>query len=132
MKRITKVAGCAVLALAAAGLMSCGGKKTQAKGNYVVDSSIVPKETVTLQVYDQLANFSGEQVGWFGKILLDNFNVKINIIPESGNTYTTRMESKNLGDIVIWGDDSDDYVAAAEGGLLFDWEDEDLLSNYGP
>ena len=34
MKRITKVAGCAVLALAAAGLMSCGGKKTQANKLY--------------------------------------------------------------------------------------------------
>lgn len=95
-------------------------------------SKIIPKDTLTLQVYDQLANFSGEQVGWFGDIMLKKFNVKLNIIPESGNTYTTRMESGDLGDLVIWGNDSDDYLDAAEGGYLFDWEEEDLLKNYGP
>ncbi|HCA19516.1 MAG TPA: hypothetical protein DEO40_02425 [Treponema sp.] len=136
MKRLGKIAGCAALALAAAAMMGCGGKTNKASnaagGNDSTASDIIPKQTVTLQVYDQLANYSGEQVGWFGKIMLDKFNVKLNIIPESGNTYTTRMESGNLGDIVIWGNDSDDYLNAAEGGLLFDWEEEDLLTNYGP
>lgn len=119
MKQITKIAGSLILAAAAVGLTSCGGN-TGKKG-----------ETVTLQVYDQLANYSGEQIGWFGKIMEDKFNVKLNIIPESGNTYTTRMESGNLGDIVIWGADGDDYLDAVDGGYLLDWEEDDLLSEHG-
>ncbi|MFA6937425.1 MAG: hypothetical protein WCQ67_04270 [Treponema sp.] len=129
MKRIVKIIASALVAVAAFGLTSCG-KKTSAEDSAI--NAIKPKETVTLQVYDQLANFSGEQVGWFGDLMLEKFNVKLNIIPETGNIYSTRMESGNLGDIVIWGNDSDDYLDAAEGGYLFDWEDEDLLTNYGP
>jgi len=95
-------------------------------------SDIIPEETVTLDVYDQLANYSGEQIGWFGQVMLEKFNVKLNIIPESDGTFETRMESGNLGDIVIWGDDSDKYHQAIEKGMLYDWNEDDLLSEYGP
>ena len=95
-------------------------------------SDVIPEETVTLNVYDQLANYSGEQTGWFGQIMLDKFNVKLNIIPESDGTYDTRMESGNLGDLVIWGNDSDQYLQAVDKGMLFDWEEDDILSDYGP
>jgi multiple sugar transport system substrate-binding protein/putative aldouronate transport system substrate-binding protein len=132
MKRIAKVLATATLAIAAVSFFGCGKKATSKADEEGDLSKIIPKDTLTLQVYDQLANFSGEQVGWFGDIMLKKFNVKLNIIPESGNTYTTRMESGDLGDLVIWGNDSDDYLDAAEGGYLFDWEEEDLLKNYGP
>ncbi len=46
-------------------------------------SDIIPEETVTLDVYDQLANYSGEQIGWFAQVMLEKFNVTLNIIPES-------------------------------------------------
>ena len=95
-------------------------------------SDVIPKETVTLDVYDQLANYSGEQIGWFGQVMLEKFNVKLNIIPESEGTFQTRMESGNLGDLVIWGNDSDQYLQAIEKGMLFDWNDENLLDEYGP
>ena len=95
-------------------------------------SDIIPEQTVTLDVYDQLANYSGEQTGWFGKIMLDKFNVKLNIIPENDGVYDTRMESGNLGDLVIWGNDGDDYQHAIDKGMLFDWEEDDLLNEYGP
>ena len=94
-------------------------------------SDIIPSETVTLDVYDQLANYSGEQTGWFGQIMLEKFNVKLNIIPESDGTYDTRMESGNLGDLVIWGNDSDQYIEAVNKGMLFDWEEDDILADYG-
>lgn len=94
-------------------------------------SDIIPEETVTLDVYDQLANYSGEQIGWFGQVMLEKFNVKLNIIPESDGTFETRMESGNLGDIVIWGDDSDFYHQAIEKGMLYDWNEDDLLADYG-
>ena len=71
---------------------------------------------MTLNCYSQLANYSGEMQGWLAKILLDKFNVKINVIPESNGVYETKMQEGDLGDIVIWGSDGDDYtkVVAAE------------------
>ena len=139
MKKIVKAASIAALVLASGAMMSCNGKSGTGNANAGAKdaaadkglASIIPEKTVTLQVYDQLANYSGEQLGWFGQIMLDKFNVKLNLIPESGNTYTTRMESGNLGDIVIWGNDSDDYVNAVKAGMLYDWEEDNLLSEYG-
>lgn len=89
------------------------------------------KETVTLEVYSQLANYSGMQTGWGADILKKKFNVKLNIIPDGDGVYETRMESGSLGDIVIWGSDSDQYINAVKQGLLYDWNEEDILSDYG-
>ena len=44
---------------------------------------------------------------------ITKFNVKLNIIPDSDGVYETRMESGNLGDLVLWGNDSDEYQQAA-------------------
>lgn len=95
-------------------------------------ADIIPEETVTLDVYSQLANYSGEQIGWFGQIMLEKFNVKLNIINDPDGVYETRMESGNLGDIVLWGSDGDEYLQAVQKGLLFDWNEDDILSEYGP
>ena len=95
-------------------------------------SDIIPDKTVTLDVYDQLANYSGEQIGWFAKVIKDKFNVKLNIIPDADGVYDTRMESGNLGDLVIWGSDGDKYQQAVDKGMLYDWNEDDLLTDYGP
>lgn len=95
-------------------------------------ADVIPEETVTLDVFDQLANYSGEQIGWFGQVMLEKFNVKLNIIPDPDGVYETRMESGNLGDIVIWGNDADEYLQGIEKGMLYDWNEDDLLSEYGP
>src|SRR5690554_4119205 len=87
---------------------------------------------VTLTVYSQLANYSGEMTGWFAQELLERFNVKVVIVPDADGVYETRMESGNLGDIVLWGTDGDKYLNAVEAGLLFDWEEDDLLAEHGP
>lgn len=94
-------------------------------------AEIIPEETVTLDVYSQLSNYSGEQIGWFGQVMLDKFNVKLNIIPDADGVYATRMESGDLGDIVVWGGDGDDYLQAIDKGLLYDWNEDDLLEEYG-
>lgn len=111
----------------AAGEENAGGDDYEA-----LLEDIIPEETVTLDVFSQLANYSGEQIGWFGQIMLDKFNVKLNIIPDPDGVYETRMESGNLGDLVIWGSDGDEYLQAIEKGMLYDWEEDDLLSEYGP
>lgn len=94
-------------------------------------ADIIPEETVTLDVYSQLANYSGEQIGWFAQIMLEKFNVKLNIINDADGVYETRMESGNLGDIVLWGNDGDEYLQAVEKDMLYDWNEDDLLSEYG-
>ena len=98
----------------------------------LAELGIYEGEPITLNVYSQLANYSGIQGHWSADLLLDMFNVRINIIPESDGTYATRMESGNLGDIVVWGSDGDKYQAAVEQGLLFDWEEDDLGAEYAP
>lgn len=95
-------------------------------------ADIIPEETVTLDVYSQLANYSGEQIGWFAQIMLEKFNVKLNIINNADGVYATRMESGDLGDIVIWGADGDEYLQAVEKDMLYDWNEDELLSEYGP
>lgn len=104
-------------------LAGCGGS-----GN---GGSSDKGDPITLEVYSQLANYSGEMKGWFAQILLDKWNVKINLIPDSEGVYDTRMESGNLGDIVVWGSDDEKYTNAVRAGMLFDWEEDDLVQDYG-
>ena len=101
----------------ASALTGCGSKKN---------------EVIKLNVYSQLANFSGKQIGWSADILKKKFNVELNIIPEGDGVFETRMTSGNLGDIVVWGADNDKYPLAVNNNLLFGWEDDNVLDDYGP
>lgn len=101
----------------ASALTGCGSKKN---------------EVIKLNVYSQLANFSGKQIGWSADILKKKFNVELNIIPEGDGVFETRMTSGNLGDIVVWGADNDKYPLAVKNNLLFAWEDDNVLDDYGP
>lgn len=88
-------------------------------------------DIITLDVYSQLANFSGEQTGWSADLLKEKLGIKINIIPDSDGVFETRMESGDLGDVVVWSNDNTNYPLAVQNGLLFDWEEDDLLTDYG-
>lgn len=88
-------------------------------------------EITTLEVYSQLANFSGEQTGWSADVLKEKLNVKIKIVPNNDGVFETRMENGDLGDVVVWGADNTNYPLAVEAGLLFDWEEDDLLDECG-
>ena len=94
-------------------------------------SDLYGDETIQLTVYSQLANYSGKLTGWFAEVMKREFNVEMTIIPESDGMFDTRMESGNLGDIVIFGSNGDNYQRAAKGGLLFDWNEDDILTDYG-
>ena len=90
------------------------------------------EEPITLTVFSELANYSGEMQGWFAKTMLNKFNVKINLVAAGEGVYETRMEDGDLGDIVVWGSDGKNYQQAVEAGLLFDWEEDNILAEYGP
>lgn len=89
-------------------------------------------DPITITVFSELANTSGEQGGWSGKMFLEKFNVILNIIPASAGVFETRMEDGSLGDIVVFGSDADNYVRAVEAGMLYDWNYDNLLEEYGP
>ncbi len=95
---------------------------------------IEPKNAapITLTVFSQVANYNGKQVGWFADVMLERFNVILNIIPDKEGTYQTRFASESFGDIVVFGSSGNEYINAAKAGLLLDWEKDDLLNNYGP
>lgn len=86
---------------------------------------------VELTVYSQLSSFWGEQQGWFAKIILDKFNVKLNIQPD---IYDEEDELKKADILVFGGIGSSEgnlYKGAAEQGLLLDWETNGLLAEHG-
>lgn len=118
-----------LLALILSAVLLCGILPVASLAETVVDRDA---PTITLDVYSQLANYSGIQAGWSSYLLLDKFNIKINIIPDQDGTYETRVASGNLGDIVVWGANGDDYKNAVDKGLLLDWEEDDLAQDYAP
>ncbi len=62
------------------------------------------EDELTIEVYDVAANYEGDQIGWFAKVLKDKFNIVLNIIsPQvAGDAiYQTRASAGNLGDIVL-------------------------------
>ena len=148
-----KKKGCICTILSMVLLCSACGGKSQPKQNGIVQQSaqentegggqpaktgnsslaaIIPKETVTLDVYSQLSGYQGQQQGWFAQILLDKFNVKLNFTYDgSEDFYDRQAKNGSLGDIIIWGTDSDQYHSAIENGFLLDWEQSGLLDEYG-
>ena len=83
------------------------------------------KELLTIDVYDDAANYNGIQSGWFAKIVKDKFNIELNIIASQvvGNTiYATRSEEGNLGDILIV--DKAKFPEIVEAGLAKDISDK--------
>lgn len=96
------------------------------------EPKVKEEKIITLDVYSQLANWSGVQTGWYAALLKDKFNVELNIIPDPEGTYETRVESGDLGDIVVWGSNGAEYKNAVDLGLLFDWEEDNLCKEFGP
>ncbi|OBR67923.1 ABC transporter substrate-binding protein [Paenibacillus oryzae] len=97
--------------------------------------SDAPREELTITVFSMLANYAGEQPGWFAKMLKDKFNIKLNIIASNlaggQQKIATMMASGDLGDLVVFGSNGEDYQDAIKAGLLLDWTKDDLLNKYG-
>ena len=122
---------CLVATMSVSMLAGCTGGGAGVSGNGVAGGSVGGNgDPITLTVFSQRANFSGEQTGWSAQYFLDNYNVILNIVPNSDGVFDTRMESGDMGDIVVFGSEAD-YIKAAEAGLLFDWEEDDILAEYG-
>ncbi len=134
MKRIAALVMAGAMGMSL--LAGCGSKAssdgnasggTETSQNWSKDGS-----PITLTVFSQLANFSGPIQGWGAQLLLDKFNVVMNIVPDQNGAMQTRMEQGDLGDIVVFGSDGSSYTDAIKNGLLLDWNEDDILSDYGP
>ncbi|MBO5282726.1 MAG: hypothetical protein J6B43_06330 [Lachnospiraceae bacterium] len=130
--KMKKVISSLLVAAMAVGMLAGCGSSGNAGSNGSGGSNASSGEPITLTVFSELANYAGEMQGWFAKLMLDKFNVKINLVASADGVYETRMEDGNLGDIVVWGSDGKNYLQAVEAGLLLDWEEDGILDEYGP
>ncbi len=93
-------------------------------------------EPITLDVFNMGTTLSGEQTGWFGKMLKDRWNLILNVIPndgESDSKYQTLAASGNLGDVIIFTSPGQNFQQAMKAGdLLYDLSTDDALYNYMP
>lgn len=84
---------------------------------------------ITVDVFSSQANYQGIQSGWYGKVVKDKFNMRLNIIaPNVAGTgdrlFQTRVAAGNLADIVMINSNNNRLKDIVEAGLLLD------LSNY--
>ena len=98
------------------------------------------KEFITVDVYDEFANYQGIQSGWFAKAVKDRFNMELNIIAPNvtggGDTlYQTRAATGDLGDLILINTANGKLNELAEGGLVLDctelMEGKDIMEHYG-
>ena len=88
----------------------------------------VYREPVTLTMFSELANYAGEQQGWFAKELKDRFNVTLKYVSTNvdNNAWTSGVSAGELGDIICLGDMGDHFLEALKADLILDWDEVDL------
>lgn len=123
MKKMSKYVTTGLLGMTLLGsLAGCGGAAESETDATSSESGY--DETITIDVYNGLANYMGMQEGWFAKIVRDKFNMELNIIAPNvagnGDTlYQTRTAAGDLGDLIIV-DNGQQYNELVEAGLLTD------------
>ena len=112
----------------------CGYECRRQRGTGVGNANAA-KETYQIEVLSQLSNFAGTQGGWYGKVLKDKFGLELNItapnLAGGAAKFATLMASGDLGDIIAFGNDGQEYRDAIKAGLLLDWTKDGLLEKYG-
>lgn len=84
-------------------------------------------EEITIDVFGSLSNYMGVQEGWFGDLVKEKFNMKLNIIAPNvaggGDTlYNTRVAAGELGDLIVI-DQGQQLEELVQGGLVADMSD---------
>ena len=125
MKKMSKYLTTGLLGVTLLGALSACGGSSDAKDAASSDGKY--DKTITIDVYDGLANYMGVQEGWFAKIVKDKFNMELNVIAPNvagnGDTlYQTRTAAGDLGDLIIV-DNGQQYNELVEAGLLADASD---------
>ena len=101
-----------------------GTNTSATETNGTIDHS----KPLTITVFDNAANYQGEQTGWYGKLIKDKFNITLNILAPQvagDQLYKTRTAAGDLGDLVIV--DNSQLEELIPAGLVMDITDK--LSN---
>lgn len=135
-KRVISAVLCT--AMVASMLTGCGKDDKKSASNGSKDGNY--EDFITVDVYDEFANYQGLQSGWFAKIVKDKFNMELNIIAPNvaggGDTlYQTRSAAGDLGDLILVGTGNGKLNDIVSSGLLLDCTDlmdgKDIVKNYG-
>lgn len=139
-KRIISILLCIAMTTAMlAGCQSESDKTTAESSNSETNGDGKYEKFITVDVYDQLANYQGIQSGWFAKIVKDKFNMELNIIAPNvaggGDTlFQTRSAAGDLGDLIITDTRNGKFKDLVKAGLLMDMTqlmtDKDVVANY--
>lgn len=154
-KKMISVLLCA--AMTASMLAGCGGNKAET-GSSAADTGAAGEdanatdsgsasegeskysEFITVDVFDQFANYQGMQSGWFAKVVKDRFNMELNIIAPNvaggGETlYQTRSAAGDLGDLILIDTANGKLNDLVGSGLVMDctelMSEKDMVTNYG-
>ena len=90
------------------------------------------EEPMEIVFFDDAANYNGEQTGWFAKVVLDRFNIKLNIIATQvigDEVFATRSADGDLGDIIIM--DKSKFADVVKAGLVKDISDRVVVLRKG-
>lgn len=140
-KKIISVFLCTTLLITA--MTGCGGTKQSSTDQAASsDDSGNGKyeEFITVDVFDELANYQGIQSGWFAKVVKDKFNMELNIIARNvaggGETlYQTRSAAGDLGELIVLDNTNGKLNDLVTSGLVMDctqlMKDKDIIKNYG-
>ncbi len=132
--------GSMLISFAACGSKDNAGNTSAVTGNSTVSSASTSteakKDPYKIDVFTMLGNKAGDQTGWYAKMIKDRFNIEMNMIAsnvEGGDTkFATMMAAGDLGDIVIFGNDTDNkWQDALKANALLDWTQNGLLDTYG-
>lgn len=125
----------ACLFIASVGLAGCGSGSNEEPGTDVKTSenntAIDHSKPLTITVFDNAANYQGEQTGWYGKLLKDKFNLTLNILAPQvagDQLYKTRSAAGNLGDLLII--DNSQLEELIPAGLIMDLTDKVKNTKY--
>jgi len=125
----------ACLFIASVGLAGCGSGSNEEPGTDTKTSenntAIDHSKPLTITVFDNAANYQGEQTGWYGKLLKDKFNLTLNILAPQvagDQLYKTRSAAGNLGDLLII--DNSQLEELIPAGLIMDLTDRVKNTKY--
>lgn len=93
--------------------------------------SIDHSKPLTITVFDNAANYQGEQTGWYGKLVKDKFNITLNILAPQvagDQLYKTRTAAGDLGDLLIV--DNSQLEELIPAGLVLDLTDKLKSTKY--
>lgn len=115
------------LFLASVALAGCSSdSKSTAPSNEPSGSGTLDhSKPITLTVFNNAANYQGEQTGWYGKLIKDKFNITLNILAPQvagDQLYKTRTAAGDLGDLLII--DNSQLEELLPAGLIMDLTDK--------